>query len=174
MDFVTENLTTNLGTVQEFSMKRTKFPWAEVLITPVAIFCMALMIYHGFELEMNARFLIIFLPVTIIVTYMKLQKIITKESVLVIPSQGLQLMHTTAVGKQSGIYFIPISNIRSVIINETIKRQHVISYLALTLRSPDKNGKSLVPVFEKTLPKLEVLKKVYNNIYRTLEQFSMN
>ena len=43
------------------------------------------------------------------------------ESILLIATFGVQLSQTTVLGTTTGIKFIPIANIKSVVINETIQ-----------------------------------------------------
>jgi len=48
------------------------------------------------------------------------------------PSLGIQLMQTTALGTKSGIRFVPFSIIKDVVINETIRRVKCVSPIILS------------------------------------------
>jgi phosphatidylinositol glycan class H protein len=79
------------------------------------------------------------------------------ESLLVIKDLGLELKTTYLLFNKQESKFIDQSKILEIIINEGISRWQVKFYLAVIV-----DGGSVAVVFENLLPRLDVLKEVYN------------
>ncbi|KAI3657970.1 hypothetical protein MP638_003002 [Amoeboaphelidium occidentale] len=82
---------------------------------------------------------------------------IKEESLLVIKDLGLELKTTYLLFNKQESKFIDQSKILEIIINEGISRWQVKFYLAVIV-----DGGSVAVVFENLLPRLDVLKEVYN------------
>jgi len=93
------------------------------------------------------------------------------ESVLVLPSYGIQL--ETHRGLPSlplfvSRRFIPLAEVRDVLINEGLRRWDVRYYLAI-LYSPRRGEQRLEVAYQNILPRFPVLIKVYHGIHECLQ-----
>lgn len=83
---------------------------------------------------------------------------VTKESLLVMRSVGLQLRTCYFLGGEK-TKFIPFIDINDVIINEAITMHHVVYYLAVLVSSNEDRNKTteVIPLFMSSQPKLKQL-----------------
>jgi len=105
-----------------------------------------------------------------LLVYRKLTRVLW-ESVLVLPPYGIQL--ETHRGLPSlplfvSRRFIPLTQVRDVLINEGLRRWDVRYYLAV-LYSPWRGEQRLEVAYENTLPRFPVLLKVYRGIHECLQ-----
>ena len=99
---------------------------------------------------------------------------IVEESVDVIDGLGIQLSSRGRFGKENKTFF-EFNAIKNIIINEAVTMQRVLFYLALTVNTKhnkevnkDQNMKEdetkMIVLFKHTMPRLEELQNIYNEI----------
>ncbi|KAK3802134.1 hypothetical protein RRG08_050020 [Elysia crispata] len=90
------------------------------------------------------------------------------ESVLILPSLGLQVETHYYLGHVK-THFIDISHIEDIIINEAVTMHSILCYLVVLL-SDTENGevKGLYPLFSHSWPPLSSLKDVYRAVQAKL------
>ncbi|EFC43649.1 predicted protein [Naegleria gruberi] len=89
------------------------------------------------------------------------------ESIVGMKGKGVQLEKTTFLGYKTHQLFIPIENIKHVVIAEGFHIDCVIYYLAIILKQAHKKKMVIVP-FEMFNPRLNLLRKVYPKLKRVL------
>ncbi|ELT96583.1 hypothetical protein CAPTEDRAFT_219860 [Capitella teleta] len=103
------------------------------------------------------------------VLLLKMNFKVTKESLLVTSSVGVQLTTTFASGRQSAKFY-DIQRVVDVVINEAVTMHRVIAYLTLLLR--DERSKSeistLIPLFTHSWPSFNCLKQMHSRIHGVL------
>ncbi|KAH9063495.1 GPI-GlcNAc transferase complex, PIG-H component-domain-containing protein, partial [Lactarius vividus] len=105
----------------------------------------------------------------VLLVYQKATRVLW-ESVLVLPSYGIQL--ETHRGLPSlplfvSRKFIPLSEVKDVLINEGLRRWDVRYYLTV-LYCPQVAEQRLEVAYENILPRFPVLIEVYNGIHECL------
>ncbi|XP_033115915.1 phosphatidylinositol N-acetylglucosaminyltransferase subunit H-like isoform X2 [Anneissia japonica] len=84
------------------------------------------------------------------------------ETIVLLPSIGIQLQKCSAFGQHS-TEFIPYDIVKDVVINEAISMYKVIYYLVVLVNSPTSDSEeSVIPVFTNSLPRLDILRVIYN------------
>ncbi|KAF9453244.1 hypothetical protein P691DRAFT_658988 [Macrolepiota fuliginosa MF-IS2] len=115
------------------------------------------------------RWFTIWALVTVALLYGKCTQILA-ETILVIPSHGIQLETTRGIANWPFIvsrHFIPLTALQDVIINEGLRRWNVRFYLAAVKEGPGTEY-SLDVLFENTLPRMPILLEVYHGIHELL------
>ncbi|GFR90109.1 phosphatidylinositol N-acetylglucosaminyltransferase subunit H-like [Elysia marginata] len=92
---------------------------------------------------------------------MKFYLKVYSESVLILPSLGLQVKTLSYLGAVK-THFIHISHIHDIVINEAVTMHSILYYLVVVLCDTE-NGqvKGLYPLFSHSWPPLSNLKEVY-------------
>ncbi|KAI8894349.1 GPI-GlcNAc transferase complex, PIG-H component-domain-containing protein [Globomyces pollinis-pini] len=88
---------------------------------------------------------------------------VNEESVLILSGMGIQLDSTSLIGSKTSI-FIPLEDLKDVIISEGIRRWSVIFYMTIITRTNHK----IIVLFETSLPRLHILERVYIHVQNVL------
>ena len=149
--------------VQEYTVTRnySLLPWCLILLGCVQLLVLIIS-YYFVKASLN-----VLLAIDIILSIAAILSAagqVYREKFFVMEGVGFQITEETYFGKIKSAQFVPLSNFKCIVINETIRMQRVIPYLAVILRTPDAKGCQIIPVFEKTLPRLRVLEQIYQDI----------
>ncbi|XP_005094401.1 phosphatidylinositol N-acetylglucosaminyltransferase subunit H [Aplysia californica] len=123
-------------------------------LTLLASFSMGL---HLLDKNILASTTLVLFSSLVVRMYLK----ITTEKVLFLPSLGVQVETTYFLG-HTVTYFIDISHIKDIVINEAIT-MHSVMYYLVVLRKEEQsdNIQQLYPLFSHSWPRLTDLKQVY-------------
>lgn len=125
-------------------------------------FFLSCFLHYGLHTT-DVDFLGVSFVVLLTLLVVKLHRRVKQESLLVMRSLGLQTTTTFVTGRRVS-KFINKEFIEDVVISEAISVQSVIFYLAILLRKVDSNTPCLIPLFHRTLPRLDELRTVYRGI----------
>ncbi|CAL8111622.1 unnamed protein product [Orchesella dallaii] len=131
----------------------------------VAIVC--IVIFWSFS-WMTTEFGGCTVSVVILWAYLRVNNTVVKETLFVISTLGIQVSQENILGRMKHAKFVPIDNIRAVVINEIIRRQRVLSYLLILLDATESTGKIVVPLLIGTLPRLRTIERIYHDIQRII------
>ncbi|XP_014671965.1 PREDICTED: phosphatidylinositol N-acetylglucosaminyltransferase subunit H-like isoform X2 [Priapulus caudatus] len=109
------------------------------------------------------------LVLLVILLIIKLHLKVTKESLLVIASLGIQLTTTFASGRTT-TQFVEATHVHDVIINEAVTMHRIIFYLAILQNGINYQNKTerLMPLFQNFYPRLDCLRKIYEGVQKVL------
>ncbi|GFO48187.1 phosphatidylinositol n-acetylglucosaminyltransferase subunit h-like [Plakobranchus ocellatus] len=99
---------------------------------------------------------------------LRLHRKIYSESILILPSLGLQVETVYYLGSVK-THFIHISYIKDIVINEAVTMHSILCYLVVLLYDPGTGQtKGLYPLFSHSWPPLSDLKSVYKAAQQNL------
>ena len=121
-------------------------------------------LFHMNFHQSNILFLIVLILSLSIALLVKLHWKVTKESLVVVSSLGLQFSTTFATG-WSESHFIAKESIHDIVISEAISVCQVVFYLAVLLNEAGEVDSGVYPLFLKSSPRLDCLKRIYIDIH---------
>ncbi|UJR09688.1 hypothetical protein I4U23_013920 [Adineta vaga] len=111
--------------------------------------------------------LLLFLSIVLLIgVLLKAYLKVKRECIIVGNQMGLQLTTTYVIGRQTTVY-ISSNRIKDVLINEGFLSQRLIYYLTLMINDGDQ---SMLPLFAKLVPRLSLLKLVYQQIHSVIHE----
>ncbi|CAB3246021.1 unnamed protein product [Arctia plantaginis] len=141
--------------------------WPKMSLFLAIIFNITALIYVRISLTALLVIIIVFSVIVIFWVTHSVQS----ESLLVIPTVGIQSSIKYVCGKEDN--FVPWSSIDDVIINEVIKLNRVLYYLTLLVKqhnqgATDSEAVKLIPLFKFTKPRLLMLERIYSELQSLL------
>ncbi|XP_064623793.1 phosphatidylinositol N-acetylglucosaminyltransferase subunit H-like [Lineus longissimus] len=97
-----------------------------------------------------------------------LNRKVIEESLLVISCLGVQITTKFASGRQTSIFF-DRSEIKDIIIQESISMQCILHILSILLKKPNMDDHRLLPLFKHTFPRLEFLQQAYQGVQSVMD-----
>ncbi|XP_072929967.1 uncharacterized protein [Epargyreus clarus] len=120
--------------------------------------------------RISIRTTLIILIVLAFIIFFWVTHSVQSESILVIPTVGIQLSVKYVVGKED--HFVPWPSIDDVIINEVIKLNRVLYFLTILVKVNPTNQETenikLIPLFKYTKPRLPMLERIYTELQALL------
>lgn len=128
--------------------------------------------YYAQLHSQDSRLMIGLIVVLLILTLIKLNFKVKKESLLVIASIGVQLTTTFSSGRTTSMFY-DVTHVKDIVINEAITMHRVIYYLVLLLdrcstSEEEEDVSRLVPLYSHSWPSLNCLILLRTEILRVL------
>lgn len=154
---------------REFTVSSAKVSIAKVMVYTC---CVWLLAYTVFCFTQNTAVLSTAIFITLIGMMLHIHLVkVDHESLLVIPSVGIQVSSSYASGRETTT-FIEMSRIKDVVINEAVHLHQIIYYLCILLKDasgPDAVSE-VVPLFQSSRPRLNCLQKIYQSCQEILSR----
>ncbi|RNA27436.1 phosphatidylinositol N-acetylglucosaminyltransferase subunit H [Brachionus plicatilis] len=144
------------GVCTKFQIKKPNFKLINFIFKH-SLTIIVLFIVSFYTLNFNIA--LIFTIIFLLYTYVKLNSIVIKEELFFIPSIGVQELSIHGTGRKD-IKFYAHSQIKDLVITESVSTLRVIFYLCLICQNEQKKSR-LQPLFIGTKPKLDVLRQIY-------------
>ncbi|XP_046971394.1 phosphatidylinositol N-acetylglucosaminyltransferase subunit H-like [Vanessa cardui] len=145
--------------------KKSKWPLKSL------IFAIIFNIITMFYVRISVQAMLIIIIVLSFLVFFWITHSVQSESVLVIPTVGVQSSVKYVFGRED--YFVPWACIDDVIINEVIKLNRVLYFLTLIVKTgssgQDTEPIRLIPLFKYTKPRLLMLETIYSELQELLK-----
>ncbi|CAH0400442.1 unnamed protein product [Chilo suppressalis] len=149
-----------------YKSKENKSLWPKLSL----FFAVFFNIIALFYLRISFTSTIIIITVLSFLIFFWITHSVQSESVLVIPTVGIQSSVKYVCGREDN--FIPWSYVDDVIINEVIKLNRVLFYLTVLVKNTQNDSEpiKLVPLFKYTKPRLMMLEIIYSELQSLLTE----
>ncbi|CAG9789236.1 unnamed protein product [Diatraea saccharalis] len=153
-----------------YKSEENKSPWPKMSLFFAILFNIMALCFVRISFTVT----VIIIVVLSFVVFFWITHSVQSESVLVIPTVGIQSSVKYVYGREDN--FISWSNVDDVIINEVIKLNRVLFYLTVLVKNPHQESEpiKLVPLFKYTKPRLMMLETIYSELQSLLTEQHIN
>ncbi|CAF0747052.1 unnamed protein product [Didymodactylos carnosus] len=156
------------GTCAEYRIKRSTISVQRWLVWTIIFTYLALL--FGLH-KRDGSLLVIFAALLMGGVVLKAYLRVRKECLTIGTQIGVQLTTTYLIGRQTTT-FISYNRIKDIFINEGFIAQRIIFYLGLII--DDTSKETVILLFPSIMPRLALLKIIYQNLSTTINQFRIS